>query len=281
MATSTTIKPKDALSPDLQAINPIKLVKLIKKIFDLVKKYWKEIGGAGVAAKEAWDFVSGLLQPKTSPEYQSMTDDGKKAIDKYSGKLIQAFSDGDRTGVISSLQDIANTYEVQSRIAADPTKAKALQDKAQQIRNMADGIANGDIPMDRGISDRVKELDSKEEKQYSEMPLSKAEESLQELNQNLEKLVAKALVELGVDKINSTNSRQVAGELLSMGALPDVAKQALAHHYEATLGMTKTQSAEEAAKNVMDATSDNKLDTTASNNQDNSSKIASNQREMG
>jgi uncharacterized protein YbjQ (UPF0145 family) len=156
-----------------------------------------------------------------------------------------------------------------------------LQDKAQQIRNMADGIANGDIPMDRGISDRVKELDSKEEKQYSEMPLSKAEESLQELNQNLEKLVAKALVELGVDKINSTNSRQVAGELLSMGALPDVAKQALAHHYEATLGMTKTQSAEEAAKNVMDATSDNKLDTTASNNQDNSSKIASNQREMG
>jgi hypothetical protein len=280
MATSTTIKPKDSAESDLQAVNPIKLAKLIKKMYDLVKKYWKQIGGVGVAAKEAWDFVSSLIQPKTSPEYQSMTDAGKKAIDRHSGDLVQAFSDNNRTGVISSLQDIANTYEVQSKLIKDSSQAKALQDKAIYVRGMADGIANGDIPMDRGISDRVKEVNSKDEKQLTEGSFGKSDEYLQALNLSLEKLVSRALTELGIDAVNSTNSRSVASELLSMGASPDVAKQALGHYYETTVGLNKAQGAEEATKSVAGALADNKLSVTDYNSQEKSSSTVSNQREM-
>jgi hypothetical protein len=286
MASSTTIKPEVPLTSDLQAVNPFKLAKLLKKAFEWAKKNWKAVvsffAGQGISELDSfpkvWSFVSNLLQPNISAEYKSMTEQGKQSVNQASAALAQAFTDGDRTGVISSLQSIADTYESQSKLLNDPEKTKALQDKAKQIRGMADGIANGEIPLDRGISDRVKELD-KEEKQEPKVAFVKTNESLQDLNQNLEKLVVKAMTELGINEINSTNSRQVAGELLNMGASSDVAKQALSHHYESTSGLTKAQSNEEAKKDLVSAVADRELSSTTLNNQVNSTKTVSNQRE--
>jgi hypothetical protein len=256
MATSTTIKPKAPATSDLQAVNWGKLFKdvvnLGKAVYEWAKqpKNWPSVVGIGQGLKDFISFVISIFQPKTSAEYQSMTNDGKKAVDRFTKDLTQAFIDGDSAGVVSNLKAIANTYETQAKIVGDPIKAKALQNKAQGINAIADGIASGEIPLDRGIADRVKGV---EKEGNQDLGVSSGNTTQESLNQNLDKLVEKALTNLGVNQINDTNSRHVAGKLLIMGASPEVAIQSLSHYYETTAGLSKTKSIEKATENVADA----------------------------
>jgi hypothetical protein len=241
---ATTVQ-KDPVSSDLQAGAFGSLIKFAKKAYEVLsknKELQKLFSGVSLVtiAKELYDT---FFNPGGQKEYNLLSKTDQQKIDKYTEKLSKALPEGNTAEALSSLNSIASIYEANAKVATGENKA-LLASKASLIRSTASEIAKGNIKLNSpAINDNAKNLD----KDLNQEPnLS----SSQELNQNLEKLVDKALTELAANEINSSNSQQVAAKLLKMGASPAIAEQALSHFYESTSGLSQSQSADLASRDV-------------------------------
>ncbi len=272
-AVSATDKNPKTVDPSLQA----GWFNLVQKVVDWAWKNRKLIAAvlSSISVEQIVNFVTSLFSPKGSEEYKSMTDTGRKSVDSYSKALGKAFENGDQAAVVSNLKQIAKVYEQQAKIAetnGDINTAAKLRTKAGQVSTFAENIENGNIPMDSGITNMVKD-DSKEEagkettnsKEKQETNNDSNEKSLSltkdlvllGLNADLQKLLKLTLKILNVPELTDKNAQVVAQKLLELGAGEKVTKQIFAAYYENVKGLSPQESQEKAQEIVDAATKEN------------------------
>jgi hypothetical protein len=262
-AVNATDKTPKTVDPSLQA----GWLDSVGRVVDWAWKNRKLIASilAGIGVDNIVSFVKSLFSPKGSEEYKSMTDAGRKSVDSYSNALGKAFENGDKAAVVSNLKQIAKVYEQQAKIAeinGDANTAAKLRTKAGQVSSFAENIENGNIPMDAGITTRVKDeskkdegQETKNESQEKSLILTK-ELVLLGLNSDLQKLLRLTLKILNVPELTDKNAQAVAQKLLELGAGEKVTEQIFTAYYQNVKGLSPSES-QEKAKEIVEAAKEN------------------------
>jgi hypothetical protein len=271
-STSLIENPKEnSIESSLQAnADWGKLAQMVKDALVWAWNHKAEIASAIGGLQKIKDFIVSTFSPKGTEEYKSMTENGRKSVDKYASAIRQAFQQKDKAGFTSNLKLAAKVYEQQSLMTTDANVKAKLEARAKQLVGFADNIENDVIPMDPEFSDRIKDgtkksympedfeaNDSMEvlnstmegEKSLIKSPLPNPQLWL--LDQALEKLLTSTLKILNVAKLTDGNGSAVAKKMLELGASKEVVEQVFTAYYENVKDMSH-RSSEERAKEVVE-----------------------------
>jgi hypothetical protein len=203
------------------------------------------------AAKELFQFLSG----KKPDAYKSLTSSDQKKVDGLRQSLgeVIASNNPDPTEAMSYLNAMATIYEERGKelAIADPEKAKKVREMGQALRKTATEISKGNVQV-KNINLGSNELGTEAS------DLSMAEVADKGIKEQLEKTIVTTTKNLGLEKLDDKNAKQVADTLLTMGVSQEVVKQAFTYYYSNSQGLSAEESTNKAEKIVEAAASTQK-----------------------